>query len=118
MVKLKASIQTLKLPFKEYLTLSLIGAVFTLIAVIFLQKNLPPEVPLFYGAAEGEAQLTPSWGLTIPSIISVLIILTNSALILVLKDEFIKKALSLMAVVVTFFSIVTTLKIIFLVGSF
>lgn len=118
MARLKTNYESLKLPFKNYLVASLVCSLVTLLAVILIQKNLPVQVPLFYGAAEGESQLTSSWALIIPSAISILVILINSFLATLLKDDFIKKTLILMATVVTFFSIVTTLKIIFLVGSF
>lgn len=118
MARIKTGLEKLKLPFKEYLVASFFCALGTLLAVVLLQKSLPPEVPLFYGAAEGEAQLISSWGLTIPSIVSILVVFVNATLASLLKDDFTKKILVLMATVVTFFSVVTTFKIIFLVGGF
>lgn len=118
MAKIKTSLKHLRLPFKNYLALSFIVALGTLFAVIFLQKRLPPQVPLFYGAAEGETQIVPSWALIVPSLISLFVVIANSALASFLKDDFIKKTLVLVATVTAFFSVVTTFKIIFLVGSF
>lgn len=118
MAKLKTNIRNLQVPFKNYLALSLFLALATLIATALLQKRLPPEIPLLYGAAEGEGQLVSSWGLTIPSVVSLLVGLLNFFLASFSKDEFTKKTLVLMALVVTFFSLVTTFKIFFLVGSF
>lgn len=92
--------------------------VLTVLFVIFLQKKLPPELPLFYGLAEGEEQLTTSLGLTIPGVVSFLIVVTNFLIVLILKDNFLQKTLVLTAFVVSFFSLVTTIKIVFLVGSF
>lgn len=118
MAKVRVDLQSLKIPFKNYLTFSFFAALTTLLLVVFLQKKLPPQVPLLYGAAEGEGQLVSSWGLTIPSLVSILVIILNAALASFSKDDFARKTLVLMALVVTLFSIVTTLKIIFLVGSF
>jgi hypothetical protein len=47
-----------------------------------------------------------------------LILLINVSFAAVLKDEFLRKTLVLAAIVVTFFAAITTIKIIFLVGSF
>lgn len=108
----------LKVPFKNYLGVSLALALATLTFVLIFQKKLPPEVPLLYGAAEGEGQLVSSWGLVIPSAVSVLVTLLNAAVASLSEDDFTKKTLVLMALVVTLFSLVTTFKIFFLVGSF
>lgn len=118
MAKLKANIKDLKIPFKNYLFIALAVAVTTLLLVILFQGKLPPQVPLLYGAAEGEGQLISSWGLVIPSAFSILIIVVNSILASFMADDFTKKTLVIMALVVTLFAIVTTLKIFFLVGSF
>ena len=103
---------------KNYLFLSLGLAAFTLAMVLVSQKRLPPEVPLFYGRAEGEAQLVASWGLVIPSLFSVFVTSANLAIASILKDDFTKKVLVLSALVVALFSVVTTFKIMLLVGSF
>ena len=99
------------------LIFSLVIAVVTILAVFILQTKLPPQVPLFYGAAEGETQLILSWGLVIPSTFSILVVIANSALSTFTKNEFTKKVLIFSALVVTLFSVITTIKIIFLVGS-
>lgn len=105
-----------KVPFKNYLLGSFILAVITIVFIVFFQGKLPPEVPLFYGAAEGEAQIASSWMLIIPPIFSVFTILINFILAALVGDEFIKKVLVISALIVTLFSVVTTLKIVFLVG--
>jgi uncharacterized Tic20 family protein len=86
--------------------------------VLLIQRWLPPQVPLFYGKPSGEEQLTSSLVLTLPSIVSLLILLINVSFAAVLKDEFLRKTLVLAAIAVTFFAAITTIKIIFLVGSF
>lgn len=99
------------------LLFSLAIALITILIVVVLQTKLPPQVPLFYGAAEGEAQLVPTWGLVIPSAFSLLVVVANTALLSFTKQEFIQKVLIFSAFVVTLFSTVTTIKIILLVGS-
>lgn len=117
MPKLKpATILKSKVPFKSYLLGSFILTLITIAFIVFSQGKLPPEVPLFYGAAEGEAQIASSWMLIIPSVFSIFTILTNFVLATIVGDEFIKKVLVISALIVTLFSVVTTFKIIFLVG--
>ena len=101
-----------------YLIASL-GLASAMILIVFaLMGTLPPEVPLLYGAAEGEAQLVSSWVLAAPGAFSILVVLINSALLGLTKDEFTKKVLAVSALIVTLFSAVTTLKIIMLIASF
>lgn len=117
MPKLKpTTILKSKVPFKNYLIGSFILTLVTIAFIVFFQGNLPPEVPLFYGAAEGEAQLASSWMLIIPSVFSIFTILINFILAAFVGDEFIKKVLVISALIVTLFSVVTTFKIILLVG--
>ena len=92
--------------------------VFILTLVLLVYKLLPPVIPLFYGKASGENQLAPSWFLTLPSVLSLSILLINTILSNLTKDVNLSKALIVTAVMVTFFSVVTTAKIILLIGSF
>ncbi|MBI4153603.1 hypothetical protein HY503_01225 [Candidatus Woesebacteria bacterium] len=85
---------------------------------LFAQRFLPPEVPLFYGLAEGTEQLAPRLFLLIPSSGSFVVLIANSLISSRVEDTFIKKALIFTAIGTTFFAAITTLKIIFLVGSF
>ncbi|MEJ2441565.1 MAG: hypothetical protein P8Y06_01440 [Patescibacteria group bacterium] len=86
--------------------------------VVLVQIFLPPQIPLFYGLPEGEAQLAPSLSLIIPSLVSLVIMITNITISYFLKDEILKKFLITTAIGVSIFSIVTTIKIVLLVGSF
>ncbi len=113
-----------QIPFKNYV-FSAIGANLVILAVVALSlKYLPPQVPLFYGLPQSEDQLVPSWALIVPPAVSILIILANVSFSLLVfkndfaKDEFLKKTLILGGLLVSVFSIVTTIKIILLVGSF
>ncbi len=106
------------LPFKNYAVASLFVNILIILLVILAQRFLPPEVPLFYGLAEGEDQLAPRLFLLIPSLASLVVLTINSLISSRVEDTFIKKALILAAIGTTFFAAITTLKIMFLVGSF
>ena len=106
------------LPFKNYAIASLFVNILIILSVILAQRFLPPEVPLFYGLAEGEDQLAPRLFLPIPSLASLVVLTINSLISSRVEDTFIKKALILAAIGTTFFAAITTLKIMFLVGSF
>ncbi len=106
------------LPFKNYAVASLLVNILIILSVILAQRFLPPEVPLFYGLAEGDEQLAPRLFLLIPSLASLVVLVANSLVSSRVEDAFIKKALILAAIGTTFFAAITTLKIMFLVGSF
>lgn len=90
----------------------------TIATVILLQSRLPPEVPLFYGLAEGQEQLAASIYLLVPPIISLGIIFVNTILSSIIKNNLLKSFLIATATASSFFSTTTIAKIIFLVGSF
>ena len=105
------------LPYKEGISVCVgINLIFFL-AIVFLQKRLPPEVPLFYGLAEGEEQLVPRLLLSLPNLIALIIILINTGLTLLTTNLFVKKILIMASVTATFLASITCLKIFFLVGS-
>lgn len=106
------------IPLRNYLLPALFLALAMPAFVFLLRDSLPPQVPLFYGQAEGETQLAPWWMLTLPSFTSVSISLLNFILAVFVSDEFLKKVLLVTSVACAFFAIITTVKIIFLVGSF
>ena len=85
---------------------------------LLLRIWLPPEIPLFYGLPEGNRQLASSWFIPLPSLVSTLIIVINTFLAALVKNEFLKRVLVFSAISVAAFSIVTTIKIFFLVASF
>lgn len=86
--------------------------------VIFLSSNLPPEVPLYYGLPVSEEQIVGSGQLVLPSVYSLIILSLNLLIIQVIRDNFLQKSLIITSLAATFFSSVTTIKIILLVGSF
>ena len=87
------------------------------ILTLVLKAKLPPEIPLFYGAAEGHEQIATSILLVVPAIISLLFITVNLFLSYFLEDEFLKKALMLTAISTSLLAATTTIKIFLLVGS-
>jgi hypothetical protein len=86
--------------------------------ILVVQKNLPPEVPLFYGLSKGQEQLASPLGLLIPGGLSLIVIIINTSLAILLSNKFLQQTLVVSAFAITLFSIITTTKIIFLVGSF
>jgi len=107
-----------KIPLIKFIYVSVVLVILNLLFVVLIQSNLPPEVPLHYGLAQGHEQLAESMQLTIPAVVSLLVIIANVFLASFIKKKFLQQALVLTAFAVTVFSIITTIKIIFLVGSF
>ncbi len=107
-----------KIPMTSLLYLSLVISILTVCVVIFVQNSLPPEIPLFYGLAQGEEQLSSPIGLLLPTICALVILIINTTIALNLKNELMQKTLVMAAFAATFFSLVTTVQIILLVGSF
>lgn len=114
----KVSLPTKNLPFLPYIYISLGTSILVVLVVLLVQRFLPPQVPLFYGAPASEKQLTSSLGLIIPSLASIIISVFNVSLTFLAKDIFIKKTLVLTTFLISIFAAITTVKIIFLVGSF
>lgn len=106
------------IPYKKLGITSFFISLLIVILVITFQRNLPPEVPLFYGLPKGSDQITTSLILVLPSIISMIIVVVNLLIAFVIDDDFLKKVLVLAAVLSVFFSSITTIKIILLIGSF
>lgn len=106
------------IPFKDFVGAAVLINILIIALVVLIQKLLPPQLPLFYGLPEGEEQLVSSLSLVIPNLASLIIIATNVILSYLLKDEFLKKFLIITAIGVSLFSAITTIKIVFLIGSF
>jgi hypothetical protein len=117
------SVDTLKIsqeiPYKNVIFISFVINVAVIGFILLIRKNhLPPVVPLYYGLPEGESQIVPVVNLTFPSIIALVIIAINTLITSLLKDDFLKKTLIIASLAATFFSVITIIKIAFLVGSF
>ena len=89
-----------------------------IVLITLLNNKLPPELPLFYGLAYGKEQLAPSYYLVLPSAVALLTIIVNTVISFFLEDSFLKTTLLIANFAVTFFSIITTIKIVLLIGSF
>jgi len=107
-----------KLPFQKLIILSIVINMVTVGLVFIFLKHLPPEVPLFFGLAQGETQLKSSLSLVVPGIIALGITILNVVIALVTGDEYLRKILISATLAVSTFSIITTVKILLLVGSF
>ena len=106
------------LPFRKWVYASFVVNLVVIVFVLIVRRWLPPQVPLFYGMAEGEGQLAPSIFLAIPAIAAILVTALNIVLAHTLKDTFIKRALIVAGLAATFLATITVVKIVFLVGSF
>jgi hypothetical protein len=117
-VAIPKSISQIQIPFRNYVLAAILVNVVVTFAVFLVRRFLPPEVPLYYGLAEGEAQLGSSWELIIPSLAALAIILVNITISRLFKDDFMQKALIISGLAATFLATITVLKVVFLVGSF
>jgi hypothetical protein len=105
-------------PFKNLAIAALFANILLMIAILLIQPLLPPQIPLFYGLPEGNEQLAPSLQLILPSLLSLFVLIVNILISHFSKEEFLKKTLIIAAVAITAFSVITSLKIVFLVGNF
>ncbi len=107
-----------KKSFEKIVIACLLINIVTIVSIIALKKSLPPIVPLFYGLPVSDEQLTSNLGLTIPPLVSIVLILINFAISKFTKDDFLKKIFSGLIISITAFSVVAVIKTILLVGSF
>mgnify|MGYP000986553723 CR=1 FL=1 len=114
----KQFIDTKKLPFLTYIYAASIINILIIGTTFLIQNLLPPEIPLYYGLAEGQEQIAKSIFLFVPNSISLLILIINSAIASYIKQDYYKKILIVAGLISTFFASITVFKIVFLVGSF
>lgn len=89
----------------------------TILLVVLVKNLLPPVVPLFYGNPYGAEQLAPRESLTLPAVAALGICILSIIMGSFLKDDFVKKVLFGGMALTTALSLITTIKIIFLVGN-
>lgn len=106
------------IPHPKTVVASFVLVFVTILIAVASQSYLPPEIPLYYGLPEGELQIAPSSALVIPSLVSLAINTINTTLAYFLKEKFVQRTLVFASFAVAVFSVVTTVKIIFLIGSF
>ncbi|MFC1649388.1 hypothetical protein ACFL2C_01570 [Patescibacteria group bacterium] len=104
--------------YSKLLVLSLAINLIVVVLVFVFKSFLPPQVPLLFGLAEGTDQLVNTTSLILPSLISIIIVLINTAMALIVTDDYLQKALVLTAFASSVIATIATLEIIFLVGSF
>lgn len=104
-------------PYKKIIYISAFINIVTIVFVFAVKNLLPPVVPLYYGLAKGEEQLTAQTNLIFPSLFSLAVIAINITLSIFVDSKYLRKVLIIIGFVVTILTAVTTYKIIFLVGS-
>ncbi len=97
---------------------SLILGFLGIIVGLLFQFVLPPEIPLFYGLPQTEDQLAPKIMIVIPSLIAIFVVIINSVLTTRIDNIFLIKSLWVASISVSLLSVVTIIKIVFLVGMF
>jgi hypothetical protein len=107
-----------EIPAKEYLYASLGVDVLSVITILAVKNLLPPVVPILYGKPEGAEQLVPVLGLLIAPLAALIIGVVNLIIAYFLKGAFLKKILVLGTFLVSILSLITVLKVVFLVGFF
>lgn len=107
-----------KVPLIKLFYASIAISILVFVLVLSTQPSLPPEIPLYFGLAEGQEQLAPPANLLFPSILALGITIVNSIIVLKLNNPLLQKILAVTSISVTFFSFITTVRILLLVGSF
>lgn len=87
-------------------------------AILLLKRFLPPQIPLYYGLPRSGEQVANSSALITPTLASTAVVVINTLLAILIKEDFLKKTLVLISAIGVFLSVLTTAKILFLVGSF
>jgi len=103
---------------KRVILISVFLNIASILFVITAQRKLPPELPLFYGLAEGEEQLAKAFLLTLPALVSLGMTCLNSVISFFWENEFLREVLILTSLGITILSTIATIKIAFLIGSF
>ncbi|MCL5970410.1 MAG: hypothetical protein M1450_02845 [Patescibacteria group bacterium] len=99
-----------KLTFRLFI-LTLVFVLIPLPYILFFYRNLPPYIPVFNQLSWGAQRLAPPFGIFIPSVISILMLIVN----LVLSSILYKKTplVSRMLAVISFIVALLTLLFIF-----
>ncbi len=106
-----------KLPLKPLFVISFFANIGSILLSLLSKFILPPEIPLFYGLPKNSLQLASSFFIVLPSFISLAITVINSLISINLESQYLKRVLAFTSISVTLLGLITTYKIIFLVGS-
>lgn len=104
--------------FSKPVYLSFVLNIISMAFILLIQKHLPPQIPLYYGLPEGEAQLVSPLWLLLPAVICFILTAINSFLSIYLKNNFIKKLPIFTSITLSAFSTITIFEIAFLIGQF
>jgi len=115
--KIKLSPGFEKLPLKKLFVFSFFLSVITILLGLVAQIFLPPEIPLYYGLPQTSEQLAPTIFIILPSVLSIFITVINTIFSMKIHDNFLNKTLAFTSISVSILAMITTYKIIFLVGS-
>lgn len=108
----------MRLPFsKHFLVIFVVNLVVAGLALA-VQTFLPPEIPLFYGQPKGENQIAAKIFLILPSSSALVVSAFNLLLSKVIGNKFLEKVLIGISYTISALALITTLRIIFLVGNF
>lgn len=85
--------------------------------ILFFYRNLPPYLPVFNQLPWGQPRLAPSWGIFIPSLISLCILIANVILSSVLykKTPLVSRMLAVISFIIailTFLFVFRTVQIV------
>ena len=116
--KATQDISRVNIPLPKIFYLSLFINLLTISGTVALQRSLPPEVPLFYGLAEGEEQLSGKSGLGGLGVLSLVLTTFNLLLAILIKNEFLKKTLIVAGLSVSILTFNTISQIILLIVNF
>lgn len=105
------------LPLNKLLLASFIISAITAVLGLLAQIVLPLQIPLYYGLPQTTAQITPSILIVLPSVVSIFTTIINTILSIKIHDNYLKRTLAFASITVAILAVVTTYKIIFLVGS-
>jgi len=105
------------LHFKKLVFSSTFLVIVSIGLIFLLQKNLPPEIPLFYGKPRGVEQLALKTFLVAPLVIALAVTAINIFLSKITKDSFLQKLLSGIIVIVSIMAIFSVYKTFSLVGK-
>lgn len=106
-----------KLPLKKLYIFSFFISLIVLIIGVATQFFLPPEIPLYYGLPQTSDQLAPSMFIILPSLLSIIITITNIFLSMKNSGSYLKRALAFTSISISILATITTYKIFFLVSS-
>jgi O-antigen/teichoic acid export membrane protein len=115
--KIKIPVEFEKLPLKKMFVVSIFIGLITLVVSLGSIIILPPVIPLLYGLPQNDEQLVPNILIIVPSLVTIIFSFVNIFISLNSESNYLKKILAFSSILVCILTVITTFKIIFLVGS-